>query len=227
MMKHICLILTALLLMMNISLAEEVTAVSVPTEMIPREDGMLEMMDALIRAKEVIGDLPEHCMSRAALVRMSDGSVRWIVSIFEMTNMTDAWCVSMDAVTGGDAVVDFTDAGFFLATEECWVQAKGLRCLWSLEDKLLFDMLYHLTPTCGLPVEGDLSREDALQRAAEVLGLSDVTPYQIGYGYLMGSDNSGMWEVCFVQDGACVYQVNMDAATGDILMISPDEQGNG
>ena len=70
----------------------------------------------------------------------------------------------------------------------------------------------------------------ALMKAIDVLQLTNAVDYQVGYGYLMGSGDgeiNGVWEVYFVQDGETVYKVNLDAVTGEIYYIEPDEEGNG
>lgn len=226
-MKKFMLFLAAALLMLTVACAEAPAAV--PAQVVPYEEGMLQMTDAIDKVKEVQEVLPDNCETHAELVKMTDGSYQWIVSIFDMTSFTDAWCVSVDAKSGEVLSKETTNMGFFTGAHDSWIAAKGPEELWSMEDKLLFDTLYSMVPTYGMPVEGDMAQGEALVKAMNALAITDVSDYEIGYGYIAGSaeETNGMWEVYFIKNGEFAHKVNLDAVTGEIYLIEPDEEGNG
>ena len=50
----------------------------------------------------------------------------------------------------------------------------------------------------------------------------------VGYGYIMGSsEQNGTWQVFFVKGNDVVSTVNLDARDATILLVEPDEEGNG
>ena len=227
-MKKLLLLLTALLLAVMPAIAETMETPAVPVQILPQGEGMLHMADAIAAAKATMAVLPADCLTRAELVRMSDGSTQWIVTIFDLANFTDGWCIAVDAVNGQVLTTDVTDIGYFDTVSARWQAVKGVEALWSLEDKLLFDNLYTMQPTYGLPMDGDMAQGEALVKAMAAVGVTTASEYQIGYGYIMGAgDTNGVWEVWFMQDGVMIYKVNLDAVTGEIYLIEPDEEGNG
>lgn len=228
-MKKFLITLLSLLLAVTPAMAEESQA-AVPTQIIPQTDEMLFMSDAILKAQEALQVIPAECLTRAELVLMSDGSHQWVVSIFDMTNFADAWTIAVDAVSGEVISVDATNIGYFSQVNDRWESARGLRALWSLEDKMLFDMLYTVNPVYGLPMEGDMTHGQALEIALNALEITGAADFQIGYGYMIGLGDgvtNGVWEVYLVQNGELVYKVNLDAVNGDIYLIEPDEEGNG
>ena len=123
-----------------------------------------------------------------------------------------------------------TDIGYFTEISRRWQAVKGVEALWSLEDKLLFDTLYTMQPNYGLPMEGDIPQGEALVKAMAAVGVTSANDYQIGYGYIMGmgdGQTNGVWEIWFMQGDEMIYKVNLDAVTGEIYLIEPDEEGNG
>lgn len=223
-MKKTLLLILALMLCVP-AFAEE-------TVVIPREtkvpvDGHIALETANAKALAALQVQPERYQTRAELVLMSDDSCRWIVTVFDMTSLSDAWSMEIDAVSGEVKASYATEEGFFQAVHDRWVAQKGIQALWTPPEKMLFDSLYALQPSYGKSLDGDISWGDAATRAAVKLGITKGK-YDIGYGYLMGGDGyNGVWEICFVDNGKLVYKVNVDAVTGDILMIEPDEGGNG
>lgn len=227
MMKKLMLLLVALLLMAVPALAD---ADAVPAEILPQSEDMLYMADAIEKARAALTVLPADCLTRAELVRMSDESCQWIVTIFDLTNFADGWCIAVDAASGEVIAVNTTHSGYFGSIVEHWESVKGVEALWSLEDKLLFDTLYTMQPTCGMPMDGDMPQGEALVTAMKAVGVSSAADYQIGYGYLMGmgdGQTNGVWEVWFMQGEEMIYKVNLDAVTGEIYLIEPDAEGNG
>lgn len=228
-MKKLLTLLAALLLALTPVLAEE-AAQAVPVQILPQSEGVLYMADAIKKAKASLAVLPADCLIRAELVRMSDDSTQWIVTIFDLTNFSDGWCVALDAKTGSAVSTDTTSIGYFDAISQRWAAVKGVEALWPLEDKLLFDTLYTMQPTYGLPMSGDMAQGEALVKAMNAVGVTAAGDYQIGYGYIMGAGDgqtNGVWEVWFMQGEEMIYKVNLDAVTGEIYLIEPDEEGNG
>ena len=224
MKKLLCLLLV--LLLCPAALAEETALL--PVKLLTQEAAALPLETALTAAKTAVGSIPEKSMIRAELAEMSDGTALWFVTIFDTATFTDAWCVMVDASTGAMATLETAQEGFFAEAYAAWTAEKGIHALWSLEDKQLYDALYTLSPSYGLPVEGDLSAEAALSTALSALGLTSAEGYEVGYGYLMGGDGvGGVWEITLVQDGTIIYQVNLDAVNGEIYYMHPDEAVNG
>lgn len=229
-MKKLMALLMSFMLMGAVlpALAEEESIMPVPVEILPMAEDVLSMTDAITRAQAEIGPLPANCLTRAELVRMSDDSRQWIVTVFELTAFSDGWSVALDAASGAVICKDVTNVGYFQVMTDRWEAAKGVEYLWSLEDKLLFDTLYTIMPSHGMPIEGDMTHGEALEIAVNALGMTSAADYQIGFGYLMGSgDTSGVWEVYFVRQDELMHKVNLDAVTGQIYLIEPDEEGNG
>ena len=229
---HCMLIVLAALLLAVVpafaSASAQAASPAVPVEILPQSEGMIYMSDAIEAAKGTLAVLPADCLIRGELVRMSDGSCQWIVTIFDLANFADGWCICVDAASGAVLTSDVTKIGYFDTVNARWQAAKGVEALWSLEDKMLFDTLYTIQPTYGLPLEGDLSQGEALGKAMAAVGMNGAGEFQIGYGYIMGAgETSGVWEVYFVQGDELIYKVNLDAVSGDILLIEPDEEGNG
>ncbi len=159
---------------------------------------------------------------------MTDGSCQWIVTLFDLANFADGWCIALDATSGEVLATDATNIGYFDTVSARWQAAKGPEALWSLEDKLLFDTLYTMQPTYGLPMEGDMAQGEALVKAMAAVGVTSVSEYDVGYGYIMGAgDANGVWEVYFMSGDELIWKVNLDAVTGQIYLIEPDEEGNG
>ncbi|MBQ7848973.1 MAG: hypothetical protein IJ343_04545 [Clostridia bacterium] len=228
-MKKLLMLLAALLLAVTPVMAE-VAEQSVPVQILPQREDVLYMADAIEKAKASLAVLPADCLVRAELVRMSDDSTQWIVTIFDLTNFADGWCIALDAKNGEVIATDTTSIGYFETINQRWAEVKGVEALWSLEDKLLFDNLYTMQPTYGLPMSGDMAQGEALVKAMAAVGVTSVSEYQIGYGYIMGAGDgqtNGVWEVWFMQGEEMIYKVNLDAVTGEIYLIEPDEEGNG
>lgn len=200
----------------------------IPVKITAPANGHISLEAAISTALQELPVQPESYQTRAELVRMSDDNARWIVTVFDLTSLTDGWCVEIDAFSGEVLGSYTTYDGFFQDVYDRWTAQKGTHALWSLEDKQLYDALYALQPSYGLPVDGDLSAEDALKKALAALGVDDAGGYSVGYGYLMGGEGyNGVWEICLVVDGQVDCRVNLDAVTGEVYYISVDDSGNG
>ena len=159
---------------------------------------------------------------------LSDGREAWVICQFDQTTMSNAWSRVIDAETQEVLQEDTTDTGFFATAQARWESAKGIYALWSIQDKMLFDRLYAMAPCYGEPVEGDLTQEEALAAALNVTGLTAADYDAVGYGYIMGSsEQNGTWQVFFVKGNEVISTVNLDARDATILLVEPDEEGNG
>ena len=225
-MKKLMMLLLALVLSLP-ALAEERPAI--PVEIVEeRAQNHIQvgLSEVIAKAQTEIPVLPESCQTRAELVRMSDDSYRWIVTVFDLETLSDGWCFELDAASGAVMASYTAKDGFFQEVNDRWAAQKGIRALWTPPEKMLFDSLYAVQPSYGKSADGDISWGDAATRAATALGITKEK-YDIGYGYLMGDGCNGVWEICFVENSELVYKVNVDAVTGEILLIEPDEGGNG
>lgn len=224
-MRKLMMMLLALMLCLS-AMAEE--AAPIPVESTGPANGTIALSEAITAAMAAMPVQPESYQTRAELVDMSDHSRRWIVTVFDLTTLVDGWCVELDAFTGEVAASYTTYDGFFQDAYDRWVARKGIHALWSLEDKQLYDALYALQPSYGLPLESDMSAGNALTKALFVLGLESSEGYAVGYGYLMGGEGyNGVWEITLVKNSQVAYRVNLDAVTGDVYYMEPDEAGNG
>lgn len=230
MKKWMLLILTLLLFVP--AMAE--TSEAIPVEIVDHALSTITLETAIMKARAEMPVQPEQYQTRAELVRMSDGSCRWIVTVFDLKTLVDGWCVEIDAASGNAAGSYTTDDGYFLDIQEKWAAAMGksnVKALWRMEEKALYDALYALTPAYGLPQAGDMSAEEAINRATVALAPyypDALTGYLVSCGYFMGGEGcNGVWEICLLQDGKVICQVNLDAVTGEIYYMEPADNGNG
>lgn len=226
-MKKLMMLILALMLCVP-AMAETPSAV-LPVKILEHEDVKVTMNEAIATAQQIVHpDIQTDKVVRATLVELSDGRSAWVVTIFDITRLTYAWYATVDASTGDVLEMGVSDDGFFSNIFNAWTAQKGTYALWSLEDKQLYDALYALQPSYGLPVDGDMPAGQALTKALFLLGMTSSEGYSVGYGYIMGGeDYNGVWEICLVQNGQVVYRVNLDAKTGDLYYMEPDEAGNG
>lgn len=221
------LMMLILVLMLCVPALAEGTA-EIPVKITAPANGHIALETAINTAQQGLPVQPAQYQTRAELVRMSDDSCRWIVTVFDLASLSAGWCVEIDAFSGDVVFSSTTYDGFFLDVYDRWTAKKGVHALWSLEDKQLYDALYAVLPSYGLPMDGDMLAGQALTKALFVLGLESSEGYAVGYGYLMGGDGyNGVWEICLVKNSQVVYRVNLDAKTGDVYYMEPDEAGNG
>ena len=223
-MKMLMMLIAALMLCVPVY-AE--SADVIPVQSAEPANGHIALEEAITKALQELPVIPESYQTRAELVSMSDDSSRWIITVFDLSSLSNGWCVELDAFSAQVEASCTAYNGFFLDVYDRWAAQKGLHALWSLEDKQLYDALYALLPAYGLPMAGDLTQEQALSRALFALGLANAEGYEVGYGYLMGGEGySGVWEICLVKDGTIAYRVNLDAVSGEVYYMEPDD-GNG
>ena len=234
-MKKILMLFLALLLCVP-ALAEERPVI--PVEIVEeRAQNHIQvgLNEAITKTMAEMPVQPESYQTRAEVARMSDGSFRWIVTVFDLTTLSDGWCVEIDATTGAVMASYTTQDGFFTEPLKKWAAWKGgstNKALWRVEEKALIDALYAIQPMYGLPKEGDMSAAEACDLAASALApyypADRATGYLVCPGYIMGGEDcNGIWEICMAENGQVVYQVNIDAVTGEIYYISAEDDGNG
>lgn len=235
MMKKLSVLLMALLLCMPV-LAEKTEPIPVEILEVRAQNHIQVGLEAALTT--ALGMLPvqlEEYQSRAELVRMSDDTCRWIVTVFDLATLTDGWCIEIDASTGAVADSHTTQGGIFTEPLEKWAAWKGgstNKALWRVEEKALIDALYAMQPMYGLPREGDMSSGEACELAAMALApyypQDKISAYLACPGYIMGGEGyNGIWEICMAENGQVVCQVNLDAVTGEIYYISSEDDGNG
>lgn len=222
MKRSLSLLISAMLLLGCFALAEE-------TPLLPIAIVSYDLTDeATTAALSALIEPKENALTRWERVVLSDGREAWVICQFDQTTMSNAWSRVIDAETQEVLQEDTTDTGFFATAQARWESAKGIYALWSIQDKMLFDRLYAMAPCYGEPVEGDLTQEEALAAALNVTGLTAADYDAIGYGYIMGSsEQNGTWQVFFVKGNDVVSTVNLDARDATILLVEPDEEGNG
>ena len=111
--------------------------------------------------------------------------------------------VALEGPRGGDHGIDAADAGDEKGDTEIDHQGRG-------------------------PLKGVQDQEEALAAALNVTGLTAADYDAVGYGYIMGSsEQNGTWQVFFVKGNEIVSTVNLDARDATILLVEPDEEGNG
>lgn len=142
--------------------------------------------------------------------------------------MSNAWSRVIDAETQEVLQEDTTDTGFFATAQARWESAKGIYALWSIQDKMLFDRLYAHGALLRRTRRGRFDAGGSLAAALNVTGLTAADYDAVGYGYIMGSsEQNGTWQVFFVKGNEVVSTVNLDARDATILLVEPDEEGNG
>lgn len=225
MKKILCLLLA--LLLCTAALAETAPQL-LPVRLLPHEQAAISVTDALTLARQAVDKQIDQSLIRAELAELSDGTAVWVVTLFDTATFTDAWCIMLDAKTGAVRSVEAAEAGFFTQAYAGWTATKGIHAQWSMEDKQLYDALYALLPSYGLPMSTDLTKEAALDKALKALGLNGADGYEVGYGYLSGGEGyNGVWEICLLRDGQVVYRVNLDAVTGETYYMETETAGNG
>ncbi len=199
-----------------------------PQTILSHEEAAVPLDRALTMAKRAVDKIPEQALIRAELVQTESGAKNWMVTIFDAATLADAWCITLNADNGQLLSLEAAQDGFFANAHAAWTDQKGPQVLWTLEDKQLYDAIYAMLPLYGLPTQADMTPEKALDRALFVLGLKDAAGYEVGYGYLMGGEGyNGVWEISLVYAGQVGYRVNLDAVTGEVYYMEPDEAGNG
>ena len=210
MKRVLSLLISAMLLLGCFALAEE--APLLPIAIVSydlTDEATTATLSALIEPKE-------NALTRWERIVLSDGREAWVICQFDQTTMSNAWSRVIDAETQEVLQEDTTDTGFFATAQARWESAKGIYAL------------YAMAPCYGEPVEGDLTQEEALAAALNVTGLTAADYDAVGYGYIMGSsEQNGTWQVFFVKGNEVISTVNLDARDATILLVEPDEEGNG
>lgn len=222
MKKLFCMLLA--LLMYAPAMAE--TPAALPVRILEHEEVTVPMSEAMTKAQQLVHpDIQTDKVVRATPVELSDGKKAWVVTTFDIARLIYAWTTLVDAENGDVLYTEVSDEGYLVSVLEAWTEQKGPHALWSMDDKQLYDALYAMLPSYGLPMPGDLSAEDALTKALAALGMDDAAGYDVGYGYLMGGEGyNGVWEICLVIDDQVIYRVNLDAVNGEVYYMETNLQ---
>lgn len=128
-----------------------------------------------------------------------------------------------------------------------WGQAYGDdAAYWPLAQQAVSELVYvdHRDvrePMAGLPLEGDISQQEALEiarqavaeRHKEELAAAPLSDYEAAYGFRYNLPEPGgrCWQVWFVSPGerpeGLKFRVDVDAVTGEVLEVFMEEKGNG
>lgn len=105
-------------------------------------------------------------------------------------------------------------------------QEKGPQLFWSLEDKAeIFG--------APLPKADDISPEKALSIAKQAIvdkygvSKSKLNALRFGVYFMKNADVKDCYAFTFVEGEAFVYSVEVEAATGKILLLTGNGEGNG
>ena len=115
-MKRLLMLLLALMLWGS-ALAEETAT---PVEIVEPVQEQITLEDAIAKARKLLRVDTEQQQIRANLVRMSDDTCRWVVVVFDMTTLTDGWCVELDASSNTVLAYHTTYDGFFTKPLAYW-----------------------------------------------------------------------------------------------------------
>ena len=89
-MKKLMMLMLALLLCGS-AFAQETSAI--PVARTEPANGTIALSEAITTAMAAMPVKPEQYQTRAELVYMSDSGCRWIVTMFDLTTLSDGWCV--------------------------------------------------------------------------------------------------------------------------------------
>ncbi|MBQ8655340.1 MAG: hypothetical protein IJ507_10435 [Clostridia bacterium] len=159
----------------------------------------------------------EHT-TRLQLVRLTDNTHAWVATTFG----EDAWhTVTLSAEDGETLWQETSSGGVFRDTLAAWEQARGDAKDWSGETFRLYDRLY--APAADTPAaEAGIDQAEAERIAMAAAGVEDESLYQ-----RISVFTGDLWQVFLVQEGQTMWQVDVDAAGGQVRLMKPSGAGNG
>lgn len=234
---YIAIMLAAPAFFMNTSLAEA-GAGAENAVYLSQEEALAIALHAAEENK-LISDEVNIVKISSVLSTSLDGDPRWYVNYQAEQLPRPYLLITLEATSG--EVLD-TSYENFRWYQKQWQAAKGRTCTWSLEDNVKFNQIYlddERVPR--LPQPGHISREEARDIALAVIkeeyALSDMqlVPYEIGYslrdGIISGRSDACVWLIGFYdpqgETSRPVYQVNIEADTGKVILVYPDANSNG
>ena len=218
-MKKLMTLAVCLLLMASAALAEG----PLPEELLLPGQDRVTLAEAVGIAFGLMEPQPGTTISRASLVRLTDNTHAWIVTVQERGGEDrQAWTFTLSADDGELLWQEASAQGDFPRTRRAWTAAWGEEGRWTVEQRMLFDRLYAAAGENALSPEGQVSQEEACDIALAALGLTDDSAYQ-----LVCSLSGDRWQIILVQEGVAMWQVTVDASDGQVTLIAPGGTGNG
>ena len=218
-MKKLMTLAVCLLLMASAALAEG----PLPEELLLPGQDRVTLAEAVGIAFGLMEPQPGTTISRASLVRLTDNTHAWIVTVQEREGEDrQAWTFTLSADDGELLWQEASAQGDFPRTRQAWTAAWGEEGRWTVEQRMLFDRLYALAGENSLTTDGQVSQEEACGIALAALGLTDDSAYQLAC-----SLSGDRWQIILVQEGVAMWQVTVDASDGQVTLIAPGGTGNG
>lgn len=218
-MKKLMTLAVCLLLMASAALAEG----PLPEELLLPGQDRVTLAEAVGIAFGLMEPQPGTTISRASLVRLTDNTHAWIVTVQERDGEErQAWTFTLSADDGELLWQEASAQGDFPRTRQAWTAAWGEEGRWTVEQRMLFDRLYALAGENSLTTDGQVSQEEACDIALAALGLTDDSAYQLAC-----SLSGDRWQIILVQEGVAMWQVTVDASDGQVTLIAPGGAGNG
>lgn len=202
------LMLLAMLLMMSSAHAEE----PLPRELMIPGQVRVTLADALAQGCCMLGALPEEHLLQAELVCMTDNTQAWVVTMFDLSRAA-GWTCTLSADDGEVFWQEACTDGLFPKTLGRWTSAYGEQADWPGDVAQVYRQLYTLQEDC---THAALTRQEACDIAVAALGLKDASAFQVGYGF-----SGGAWQLYMIQEGVAVWQVHVDAASGQVTLMTP------
>lgn len=208
-MKKMLILLLGLMMLFSAALAEE----PLPEELLIPGQERVTLAEAVGMAYGLIDALPAEHMSRANLVRLTDNTHAWVVSVYgQRETQPVQWTFTFSA-DDGEVLWQETAAETFQQTLRRWEKAKGEQKHWTHEQFRLYERLYVGQGNHALTQNIAIGQEEACDIALAALGLTDDRAYQMAC-----SLTGDIWQVILVQDGLAVWQMSIDTAAGQVLL---------
>lgn len=218
-MRKLMTLAVCLLMAASAALAEG----PLPEELLLPGQDRVTLAEAVGMAFGLMAQQPGTTISRASLVRLTDNTHAWIVTVQEKGGESrQAWTFTLSADDGELLWQEDSVRGSFPQTRQAWREAWGEEGRWAAEQLMLFDRLYAVTGEAVPSADGQVSQEEACDIALAALGLTDDSAYQLAC-----SLSGGRWQIILVQEGMAMWQVTLDASDGQVTLIAPGGAGNG
>ncbi|MGN0971291.1 MAG: hypothetical protein ACI4OY_04995 [Aristaeellaceae bacterium] len=218
-MKKLMTLVVCLLLAASAALAEG----PLPEELLLPGQDRVTLAEAVGMAFGLMEPQPGTTISRASLVRLTDNTHAWVVTVQERGGEGQrAWTYTFSADDGELLWQEAAAQGDFPQTRQAWVTARGAEGRWTGEQRTLFDRLYAAAGEAALSPEGQVSQEEACEIALAAVGMAEDGDYQLAC-----SLSGDRWQIILVQEGVAMWQVTVDASDGQVTLIAPGGAGNG
>ena len=218
-MKKLMVLAICLLLGLSAALAEG----PLPEELLLPGQERVTLAEAVGMACGQMEPQPGTQISRANLVRLTDNTHAWVVTIHERDGENRrAWTYTFSADDGELLWQEASIQGDFPQTRQMWTASWGEEDRWTEGQRTLYDRLYAADGETMLSSGEQVSQEEACDIALAALGFPDASAYQLAC-----SLSGGKWQIILVQEGVAIWQVTIDAADGQVTLIAPGGAGNG